>query len=52
LTGQIHEHLSYESPGHNPIHIIGIAIVPEERYLRAKFGAEYEEYTHRVHRWL
>lgn len=28
------------------------AILPEERYLRAKFGAHYEDYTHRVRRWL
>ena len=28
------------------------AILPEERYLRAKFGAEYEDYTRRVRRWL
>src|SRR5262249_22988970 len=27
-------------------------IVPEERYLRAKFGAAYEDYTRRVRRWL
>lgn len=27
-------------------------IVPEERYLRRRFGAEYEEYTRRVRRWL
>jgi protein-S-isoprenylcysteine O-methyltransferase Ste14 len=28
------------------------AILPEERYLRGKFGAEYDRYTHRVRRWL
>ncbi|MER6129728.1 isoprenylcysteine carboxylmethyltransferase family protein [Streptomyces sp. NPDC001795] len=28
------------------------AIGPEERYLRARFGAEYEEYARRVRRWL
>ncbi len=28
------------------------AILPEERYLTAVFGAEYEAYRARVHRWL
>jgi protein-S-isoprenylcysteine O-methyltransferase Ste14 len=28
------------------------AIIPEERYLPATFGAEYLVYTHRVRRWL
>jgi protein-S-isoprenylcysteine O-methyltransferase Ste14 len=28
------------------------AVVPEERYLAAKFGAAYTEYTGRVRRWL
>jgi protein-S-isoprenylcysteine O-methyltransferase Ste14 len=28
------------------------AIRPEERYLSAKFGAEYDAYRHRVRRWL
>jgi len=28
------------------------AVLPEERYLRAKFGAEYEAYSRRVRRWL
>ncbi len=28
------------------------AIAPEERYLAAKFGEEYEEYRRRVRRWL
>ncbi|MGL5817932.1 MAG: methyltransferase family protein [Phycicoccus sp.] len=27
------------------------AILPEERYLRAEFGPEYEEYARRVRRW-
>lgn len=27
-------------------------IVPEENYLRRRFGAEYGEYTHRVRRWV
>jgi protein-S-isoprenylcysteine O-methyltransferase Ste14 len=29
-----------------------ILIVPEEKYLTAKFGAEYNEYTTTVQRWL
>ncbi len=29
-----------------------ILISPEEQYLSAKFGKEYEEYTASVHRWL
>lgn len=28
------------------------AVVPEERYLAAKFGAAYAEYSSRVPRWL
>ena len=28
------------------------AVLPEERYLAAKFGADYDEYTSRVRRWL
>jgi len=28
------------------------AIQPEERYLRQRFGAQYEDYTRRVRRWL
>ena len=28
------------------------AVVPEERYLAAKFGAAYTDYTNRVRRWL
>ena len=27
-------------------------IVPEERYLRRRFGSEYDNYTRRVRRWL
>jgi len=27
-------------------------ILPEERYLRRRFGTEYEAYTRRVRRWL
>lgn len=27
-------------------------IVPEERYLRRRFGAAYDDYTRRVRRWL
>lgn len=29
-----------------------VLIVPEERYLAAKFGAEYQAYTTTVRRWL
>ena len=28
------------------------AIHPEERFLRERFGAPYDEYTRRVRRWL
>lgn len=28
------------------------AVIPEERYLAAKFGAAYTDYTGRVRRWL
>jgi protein-S-isoprenylcysteine O-methyltransferase Ste14 len=28
------------------------AVVPEEQYLAAKFGATYTDYTSRVRRWL
>jgi protein-S-isoprenylcysteine O-methyltransferase Ste14 len=28
------------------------AIRPEERFLRERFGAPYDDYTHRVRRWL
>ena len=28
------------------------AVAPEERYLREKFGAAYEDYSRRVRRWL
>jgi protein-S-isoprenylcysteine O-methyltransferase Ste14 len=28
------------------------AILPEERYLSAKFGDEYDNYRRRVRRWL
>jgi protein-S-isoprenylcysteine O-methyltransferase Ste14 len=29
-----------------------LVILPEERYLRRRFGAEYDAYTTRVRRWL
>lgn len=29
-----------------------LVIAPEETYLRARFGEEYESYTRRVRRWL
>ena len=29
-----------------------VLIIPEEKYLAAKFGDEYEEYTASVHRWI
>jgi protein-S-isoprenylcysteine O-methyltransferase Ste14 len=28
------------------------AIIPEERFLRRRFGASYDDYTRRVRRWL
>ncbi len=38
-----------------PVSIVlcySVLILPEERYLTAKFGKEYEEYAACVHRWL
>jgi protein-S-isoprenylcysteine O-methyltransferase Ste14 len=34
------------------LYIDRFQIIPEERALRLKFGAEYEEYVHRVRRWI
>jgi protein-S-isoprenylcysteine O-methyltransferase Ste14 len=28
------------------------AIIPEEQFLRRRFGASYDDYTRRVRRWL
>jgi protein-S-isoprenylcysteine O-methyltransferase Ste14 len=38
-----------------PIGVVGVrwgAILPEEQYLSAKYGAEYADYQRRVKRWL
>jgi protein-S-isoprenylcysteine O-methyltransferase Ste14 len=29
-----------------------VLIIPEEKYLKARFGKEYEQYVAHVHRWL
>jgi protein-S-isoprenylcysteine O-methyltransferase Ste14 len=38
-----------------PVGVAGVwwgAVIPEERYLRAKFGPDFEAYCARVRRWL
>jgi protein-S-isoprenylcysteine O-methyltransferase Ste14 len=38
-----------------PVGVVALwwgAILPEERYLSAKFGADYDAYCFRVRRWL
>jgi protein-S-isoprenylcysteine O-methyltransferase Ste14 len=35
-----------------PTLIVVFVIAPEERYLRRRFGAEYDVYTRQVRRWL
>jgi protein-S-isoprenylcysteine O-methyltransferase Ste14 len=30
----------------------GGAVRPEEQFLHDRFGAPYDDYTRRVHRWL
>lgn len=47
--------LSFWAVALTPVGVVALwwgAIVPEERYLSEKFGAEYDAYRARVRRWL
>ena len=33
--------------------VMNVVVIPaEERILHHRFGSEYDDYTHRTHRWL